>query len=299
MNRKNIPRYLKACLRAAAGNNPRAYLRMLSRSPYTVTTLAEYGIDMLVDVRDPAISKPILALGEYEKGFATRLLAFVTPETRFLDIGANIGFFTLAVARRAVRGRVWSIEPDPQNVRLLRASVALNGFEERVEVRHEAESDIEGDLFFSNLGFQANLGARFTAKEEATLLERSSAGTPPPTRVRARTMDAALRGERVDLVKIDVEGHEPAVLNGMREILGRCRPVVFSEFAPGTIRHISRTDPAGMLLTMRDLRYRVSVVNEDGTTTPSTEDVEGLLAGFDSRQHHIDLLFTPAERIPI
>ncbi|WP_448577905.1 FkbM family methyltransferase [Thermosphaera sp.] len=268
---------------------------MLARSPYTVTTLDHYGIDMLVDVRDPAISKPILALGEYEKGLASRLLAFVVPDTHFLDIGANIGFFTLAVARRAERGRVWSIEPDPQNVRLLRASVALNGFEDRVEVRHEAASDIDGDIFFSTLGYQANLGARFTAKEESTLLSRSIAGAPRPTKVRARTMDAALRGERIDLVKIDVEGHEPAVLKGMREFLTRSRPVVFSEFAPGTIQHISKTNPADMLRYMCDLGYLLSVVNEDGTSAQVKDGAEGLLARYDRQQHHIDLLFIPKE----
>jgi FkbM family methyltransferase len=293
MNLRNIPRYAKACLRAAWRNRPRAYLKMLSPSPYTVASVRDGDIAMLVDVRDPAISKPILALGEYEEGFRRRLMSFVHPETHFVDIGANIGFFTLLVARRAARGKVWSIEADPQNARLLRASVALNGLEERVVVHHLAASDADGEVFFSTLGYEANIGARFTAKEEATLRERSLTGAAPPSRLRARAMDTLLRDERVDLVKVDVEGYEPAVFRGLREVLCRQKPVVFSEFAPGTIRHISKSDPVEMLRFMRDCGYAVSLVETTGDVTEMGDDVAQVMARYDDRQHHLDLMFTP------
>ena len=269
---------------------------MLSQSPYTVKDLPHYGISMLVDVRDPAISKPILVLGEYEDAFARRLLSFVNQDTHFVDIGANIGFFSLTVAGRAVRGRVWSVEADAQNVRLLRASMALNGFEDRVEVYHMAASDAEGEVFFSTLGYDTNIGARFTAKEESTLLERSLDGARKPTKLRAQTMDNLLRGKRVDLVKVDVEGYEPAVFAGMREVLRRQRPVVFSEFAPGTIRHISKSDPADMLCCVRDSDYVLAIVEESGAVTTMGNDVGGILARHDERQHHLNLMFTPRER---
>jgi len=269
---------------------------MLSQSPYTVKDLARYGISMIVDVRDPAISKPILALGGYEDGLARRLLSFVNQGTHMLDIGANIGFFTLAVAKQATRGRVWSVEPDDQNVRLLRASIALNGFEDRVEVHHLAASDTDGEVFFSTLGYDTSIGARFTAKEESTLLDRSLAGARKPVKRRAQTMDTLLRGKQVDLVKIDVEGYEPAVLAGMHAILRQQRPVVFSEFAPGTIRHISRTDPAEMLRFVRDCDYALAIVEESGAVTTMENDVDGVLARHDERQHHLDLMFIPKEK---
>lgn len=293
MNARRIPAYLNACLRAALASGPRAYLKMLSRSPYTVKDLPHHGVSMIVDVRDPAISKPILALGEYEEGFARLLLTFVNPETHFIDIGANIGFFTLLVARRASRGRVWSIEPDDQNVRLLRASIALNGFEDRVEVHHMAASDADGEIFFSTLGYDANIGARFTAKEESTLIDRSVGGARKPTKIRAQTIDNLLRGRKVDLVKIDVEGHEPAVLAGMQQVLRGQRPVVFSEFAPGTIQHISKTDPAEMLRAVLACGYALSIVEESGAVTPMGSDAAGVLARHEQRKHHLDLMFTP------
>lgn len=296
MNVRRLPAYLAACLRAALTSGPRAYLKMLSRSPYTVKDLPRYGVSMIVDVRDGAISKPILALGDYEGAFARRLLAAVGPETHFVDVGANIGFFTLAVARRAERGRVWSVEPDARNVRLLRANVALNGLEDRVEVHRLAASDADGEVFFSTLGYESLIGSRFTAKDEATLLRRSLAGAAKPTKVPARTVDGLVGDARVDLVKIDVEGHEPAVLAGMAGLLRRQRPLVFAEFAPGTIRHISGTDPAEMLRLMHDSGYALAVVERSGAVTAMGADVEGVLARHEERLHHLDLLFTPREK---
>jgi FkbM family methyltransferase len=296
MNVKRIPAYLKACIRAAVTSSPRAYLKMLSRSPYTVKDLDRYSVSMIVDVRDPAISKPILALGDYESGFAQTLLSFVNEETHFVDIGANIGFFTLVVACRALRGRVWSVEPDGQNVRLLRASIALNGFDDRVEVHHMAASDADGEVFFSTLGYEANIGSRFTAKEEATLMERSLESARKPTKIRARALDNLLRDTRVDVVKIDVEGYEPAVLAGMREVLRQQRPVIFSEFAPGTIRHISKTDPAEMLRFVGACDYALAIVEESGAVTTMGNDIDGVLARHDERRHHLDLMFTPRRK---
>ena len=218
------------------------------------------------------------------------------PETHFVDVGANIGFFTLVVARRAERGRVWSVEPDDRNVRLLRASVALNGFEGRVEVHHLAASDADGEVFFSTLGYESLIGSRFTAKDEATLLARSLAGAARPTKVPARRVDDLVGEARVDVVKIDVEGHEPAVLAGMTGVLRRQRPLVFAEFAPGTIRHISGTDPAAMLRLVLDCGYALAIVEKSGAVTALGADIEGVLARHDAKQHHLDLLFTPREQ---
>lgn len=160
-----------------------------------------------------------------------------------------------------------------------------------------AASDADGEVFFSTLGYESNIGARFTAKEETTLIERSLAGTAKPSRLQARAMDNLLRDERVDLVKVDVEGYEPAVFRGLHEVLCQQRPMVFSEFAPGTIRHISKSDPAEMLRFVRDCGYTISVVENTGVVTGMGGDIAKVLARHDARQHHLDLMFTPLERV--
>lgn len=300
MNIRRLPAYAGACLRALLAGRPRALLKLMAKSPYTVKDLPQFGASMLVDVRDPAISKPILVLGEYEPHFTRVLLSLTDAGTKFLDVGANIGFFTLIVAARATKGRVWSIEPDPDNVRLLRANVALNGFEDRVSVWQGAASDTaDGDVYFSTLGYSANLGARFTARSEDILLARSLPGAPAPVLVPATTADSLLRGERVDLVKVDVEGHEPAVFAGMRRILEEDRPAILSEFAPGTIEHISKTDPLDFLRAVAAHRYVFALIEGSGAgkVTPLAQHAEAVLERFDAQGgHHVDLLLLPEEK---
>jgi hypothetical protein len=165
-----------------------------------------------------------------------------------------------------------------------------------VTVHHLAASDADGELFFSSLGFDRNLGARFTAKEESTLLDRSPAQAPKPIRVPARALDSLLAGEKIDLVKIDVEGYEPAVFAGLRRLLREQRPVVFTEFAPGTIRHISKSDPAALLQELRELDYTFNLVEENGTLASLGQDPQAVLARHDDKRHHMDLILLPREK---
>lgn len=296
LNIRRLPKYAGACLRALFKSKPRAYLKLLAKSPYTVKDLS-FGISMIVDVRDPAISKPILVLGEYEPAFTQVFLALVRKSKCFLDVGANIGFFTLLAARHMTDGRVWSIEPAPDNARILRANVALNDFQDRVNVLHAAASDSDGEVYFSSLGYESNIGARFTAKDAETLLARTLPGGPGPTKVRSVTLDSLLQDCRVDLVKVDVEGHEPLVLAGMQRILKGDRPIILSEFAPGTIQHISRADPSEYLSSIAFHGYVFAVIEHNGDVTPLGNSTEEALSRFNlAKEHHIDLLLLPEEK---
>ena len=297
MNIRNVPRYATACCRALLTSGPRSYLKLLSKSPYTVKELPQFGVSMIVDVRDPAISKPILALGEYEPAFTQVFLALARKSTHFLDVGANIGFFTLLAAKQMTEGRIWSVEPDPTNVRILRANIALNGLEDIVNVSHAAASDTDGEVYFSSLGYDANNGARFTAKDEDVLLARSLPDSPAPTKVRALAADTLLRDQSIDLVKIDVEGHEPSVFAGMHRILKEDRPIILSEFAPGTIQHISKVDPSEYLNSLSLHKYVFAVIEHDGQVTAAGSSTEDVLSRYAAEgEHHIDLILLPEEK---
>lgn len=105
-----------------------------------------------------------------------------------------------------------------------------------------------------------------------------------------------LAGEKIDLVKIDVEGYEPAVFAGLRRLLREQRPVVFTEFAPGTIRHISKSDPAALLQELRELDYTFNLVEENGTLASLGQDPQAVLARHDDKRHHMDLILLPREK---
>jgi FkbM family methyltransferase len=145
------------------------------------------------------------------------------------DIGANVGTFACALAALAPAGRVLAVEPSPATAAALRETVALNGLDERVEVRQSAVGAAPGRArFHADAGHSAG----------SHLLH---AGTMAPDRlapveVEVTTVDTLAAGfDRLDLIKIDVEGFESEVLDGAVATLARHRPVVLAEFNAWTI----------------------------------------------------------------
>jgi FkbM family methyltransferase len=136
----------------------------------------------------------------------------------FLDVGANIGYFSLLAARRK-NVKVLAFEPSPREVKRLQRNVTLNGFG-NISIFPIGLSDKEEYLSL-NLGMDYNPGTNSLL----SLGERAG-----QVRCLFTTLDRVLlRSEIADirLCKIDVEGHEPAVLEGMRPLMGLLRKTVF------------------------------------------------------------------------
>ena len=242
----------------------------------------------------PAISRPLLLSGDYEPHVARALGAVLRQDTHLLDLGANIGFFSLLAATRCPHGRVFSLEPDPDNFRLLSASIALNGLGGRITAWPLAASDAAGVAVLSDLGNPRNLGARFTSRSRAALQAHVHGSQPHFSEVRTVRLDELLAKETVDVIKIDIEGHEPLALRGAEGLLRRCRPVILMEFSPGNIINIAQTRPEDLLAFLRDLSYRWQIIGEDGRRHEPSDDAAALLLDLQrSGRHHADLLLTP------
>lgn len=162
------------------------------------------------------------ALGRNELPVQEAVQRVLEPAGVFYDIGANVGFFTvIAAAVSGPRGRVLAFEPVPENARLVRRNAELNGFA-TVEV-HEvaiARTSGEGELLLAEYAGGAAL-----------------AEAPPPPdlkgsiRVRTMSVDDLVEGggPPPDVVKIDVEGAEIAVFEGMARSVQRYRPAILYE----------------------------------------------------------------------
>lgn len=135
-----------------------------------------------------------------------------------LDIGANVGHFSVALSDCI--GRAILFEPNPEAARRARENLQLNAL--GYELRELAISDRKGRLGFTDVG-------------GASPYNRVVAGEPAAREVEASTLDEQTRAlERVDFVKIDVEGHEVQVLAGGAHLFTRTRPrlVLFEVLAP-------------------------------------------------------------------
>lgn len=163
-----------------------------------------------------------LSLWIKEAGTMAWIDAEIRPSDVFMDIGANIGIYSIAAAvRMGDRGRVYAFEPHKVNALSLLRNIQASGLGGRVEVFSCALSDEEGMLDFN----YASLSSASTASQ---LGHRRVPGTseefaPVATeRVYASSVDRLIeRGSIVppDLVKIDVDGNEIAILRGMTRLL--------------------------------------------------------------------------------
>jgi|GEM_PF-445182 FkbM family methyltransferase len=159
----------------------------------------------------------------------TRIFCLLARESRFMaDIGANTGVFSLLALAVNPEISVIAFEPHPLVFRRLTANISLNKWFDRCRLEDCALSDQRGSapLFVPKWGYLPT-GSRLAPWGN----DRKVAST---VRTRVDTLDSAV-GEfgLPDLIKIDVEGHEPKVLAGMQGILRQAPPTIILECNPG------------------------------------------------------------------
>ena len=197
------------------------------------------GRNFYLDPSDPVVSGALM-LGVYENEERTQFCFLIRPGMTVLDVGAHIGLFSVLAATRGAK--VIAFEPEPRNLALLRKNV--EGL--AVEVVPKAVSDRVGT---ARLGLHPDNKGRHSIVDD----EQKDAIPVPTTTL---SMDA-------DIIKLDVEGAEPLVLKGAKEMIERCRPVIFLEFTPRWWERVGY-DPLELLSWLASLGY---VVKEIGGGT--------------------------------
>jgi len=150
----------------------------------------------------------------FERREIRRCLLLLRPGDTVLDIGANIGAYTVPMAGKVgERGAVHCFEPDPAIVRRLRVNCELNGYLKQTIINQVAMTDALGQRrFFRSVGSHSGWGS----------LEQFDDLVISPIEVEAITLDEYVKTHAVGhvrLIKMDVEGHEMAVLRGARRRL--------------------------------------------------------------------------------
>ena len=182
----------------------------------------------------------VWASGKTELPVQHALERLLEPGSVFFDIGANVGFFTLLGARLVgSSGKVVAFEPHAENAERLRRNVAFNSFE-HVDVVAQAVSDVSGNRL---------LDARHPAK--AALLPADQAvSTAGFARVETTSFDDFLEARpdlEPDVVKIDAEGHEVEIVQGMLATLRRRRLVLVCEMHGRDREFVQAVEGAGYL----------------------------------------------------
>jgi FkbM family methyltransferase len=145
------------------------------------------------------------------------VLEMLQPGMTFLDVGANVGLFTIPAAKKVGQGKVFAFEPTSWTFERLKNNASLNGLK-NVCLTHCAIGDAPGE---------ANLQVNVHGKDGLNTIGRSAheqsevIGTE---RIEVMTLDGFLRAQgvdHVDVIKIDTEGAELSVLRGAAHLLAR------------------------------------------------------------------------------
>jgi len=187
----------------------------LARRPRSFVARTSYGFRIGGD-QGLIMPRCIYWFGVWEPPLSDWIRRALRPGDVFVDVGANIGWFTLLAARAvAPGGSVVAIEASPDTARRLEEALALNQID-NVRVVQAAAAEHEGTLPFYR--------AAWNDAEDSTVPAegKQAAGEVPAAPLPALLSDDELRRARV--IKIDVEGGELGVLRGLRPAAGALRP---------------------------------------------------------------------------
>jgi len=224
---------------------------------------------MYVEASDMSVTPHLVLDGSWEKIITEAFAARLKPGMTVVDVGANYGYYTLLAAshvgwdgRSNTAGRVYAFEPNPRTFEVLTKNVHVNGFQSIVRLHSTAALDEQKKMPLHRMEKFVGTSSLF-----------EPVGQPEPD------CDPALRPlvdtvrlddviqEPVDLMKMDAEGSEPLIFQGMRGILGRSPNLtIFLEFYVPMIRQTMA--PSRFLDEIRDLGFSIQWFTPWGALEP-------------------------------
>ena len=240
------------------------------------------GFRILASRDDLAVGRAVLS-GSYEPEVVDVFRDILRPGMHVIDIGANIGFFTmLSASIVGPAGSVLAVEPNPRNARMAEASRRLNGYE-TVTVLQAAAGRGPG-LLAINTSFS---NGTTSAIDDGFVLGADTVGCVAVGQV-------APPDRRIDLIKLDVEGAEYNALLGCETLIRRDRPVIVFEFGPGQLPGISGITGEELLQWVIGQGYALDVIRIGAPCEPFGKDWRGVMLAYQTRGvDHIDIVARP------
>ena len=241
------------------------------------------------------ITSVVVRDGIYEPYVSNYLFELLRPGMVFLDVGANVGLFSIPGARLVgPNGIVFAVEAVARNAKIIAVNAQLNNL---------------SNIVIVPIGASMATGSNFWVRQSASTNNQIT-DVPRITNlsfdkfdlIGVAALDSLIPSDRkVDLIKIDIEGREYKAFLGCKRILAD-RPIIFCEFNSAAQSDVSGVDGSELLKLILSYNYRVEILRRDGprepVSGPSSDSVirRTMLAYKDVVEHggtHIDLCFQP------
>ncbi len=205
---------------------------------------------LYVDTRDHSLAPHLQADGFWEMWVTQAIVEYVRPGMCCVDVGANFGYYTLLLAElTGSAGQVTAYEPQKRVHDLLRRSILVNGADAWTFGRRMAAANVEGHG-------QLYVNDELMGSASLTQTERLF----PEYEVPLVLLDRQPIRRPVDFVKIDAQGHELQVLEGMQGIIRESKKIAIAmEFSPG-----EHEDPKAAIETILSYGLTLRAIGTDG-----------------------------------
>ena len=206
--------------------------------------------------RGRAMGSAIYWTGFHEFREFLFLHRYLKPEMIFIDVGANLGEYTLFAAKRVTRGRVLAFEPLPSIRTMLQKNITLNGFK-NIDVYPFGLSSKSETMSIHEFGDVHEGLATFYPGDRTSRLSVA---------VELKKLDDIITSvvpARIDFIKIDIEGSEFKALQGARLVISRYHPVFMIEINEITYAAAGFT-VADIQAFFRDVGYKAYQIRKHG-----------------------------------
>jgi FkbM family methyltransferase len=265
------------------------YNKFVAKKPSWIKAPTIFGQQIYVCLSDIAVSREIILTSNWEPEVGQSILSLINQDSYFLDIGSNIGWFSMMVAdhiqKRNGRGKVIAVEANPMIVQYLAASVTDAGLNHITSIKPYAVSNGYGIIQMEAVeeGNIGGLNIRPLCKSDG--IKRNII----PTVV----LDDILEDlPKLDLVKMDIEGAEPLALEGMKKMLDKFSPKIIMEINSDGLRNVSDKSVMELLYQMKSYGYKSFDIRKNGLGSQEISDAE-VCRIIDQRGYY-DFLFQKA-----
>ncbi len=187
----------------------------------------------------------------YERWETELFKGMITEGMTVVDIGAHIGYYALIAAKLVgSSGTVYAFEPLADNWRLLVKNIEINGYTNVIPV-NKAVSNKCGivKLFLDRVDTGASSFSQGNVFEKADSVE-----------VETVALSEFFQHQRMDFIKMDVQGAEGLILDGAREILRQDGLKIMMEFWPVALKHLG-TEPLELLNELQDIGFKIELID--------------------------------------
>lgn len=239
-------RGLKYFLRAAKwlGIENNTYRRRLANNLYINVNPSEH------------IQQQLFWYGYYEKELGDLIKKILRPGNVFLDIGANIGYFSLLAGNHEPTAKIIAFEPVGSIFKKLEENISINTVQNIKAVNSGVgDKNEEREIYISA---EDNLGM--------SSFQKPGSYSGKTEMISVITIDEWIKStalSKIDLIKLDVEGNELAALKGMHKTLQNFKPAVIVEINPETLFQFGLT-AADILNNLGQLNFRAFLVLKTG-----------------------------------